>query len=93
MIRVNFSSTEYQFSHGHTPRGRGSWAFEVDCNTTTQKAIMLNPEFHGIVRVEDQGGAKVILWVKGSCLFTEAKARVAHFLRQHFTAVDVSVAP
>ena len=53
---------------------------------------MLNPEFHGIVRVEDQGEAKVIIWVKGSCLFTEAKARVTHFLRQHFTAVDVSVA-
>lgn len=23
-----FSTSEYQFSHGRSPRGRGSWAFE-----------------------------------------------------------------
>ena len=26
---VEFITTEYQFSHGRTPRGRGSWAFQV----------------------------------------------------------------
>lgn len=24
---TKFNTTEFQFSHGHTPRGRGSWAF------------------------------------------------------------------
>jgi hypothetical protein len=26
-MRVEFNTTEYQFSHGKQPRGRGSWAF------------------------------------------------------------------
>jgi len=25
---VSFDTTEYRFSHGREPRGRGSWAFE-----------------------------------------------------------------
>lgn len=27
MSSFEFITTEFQFSHGHTPRGRGSWAF------------------------------------------------------------------
>ena len=27
MYKVNFDTTDFQFAHGHTPRGRGSWAF------------------------------------------------------------------
>ena len=26
---IRFNDSEYQFSHGKTPRGRGSWAFSV----------------------------------------------------------------
>lgn len=26
-MAVEFNTTDYVFSHGHTPRGRGSWAF------------------------------------------------------------------
>lgn len=26
---VEISTSEYEFSHGHKPRGRGSWAFEI----------------------------------------------------------------
>lgn len=26
---IEFNTTEYQFSHGKTPSGRGSWAFEI----------------------------------------------------------------
>jgi hypothetical protein len=26
-MAIEVNTTEYQFSHGHTPRGRGSWAF------------------------------------------------------------------
>lgn len=29
-MRIQFVDTLYQFSHGHTPRGRGSWAFAFD---------------------------------------------------------------
>lgn len=28
-MRIEFNDTQYQFSHGRTPRGRGSWAFEI----------------------------------------------------------------
>jgi len=93
-MKATFDTSHYEFSHGHTPRGRGSWAFMVSCESQTQKDLMLNPQIHGIVRAErdhdsDDG---LILWVVGSCLYTEAKARVSHFLRGHFLRVDVSVA-
>ena len=26
---IEVSTTEYQFSHGKLPRGRGSWAFQI----------------------------------------------------------------
>jgi hypothetical protein len=26
---IKFSTSEYQVIHGHTPRGRGSWAFQI----------------------------------------------------------------
>ena len=28
-MRVEVYTTEYQFSHGHAPRGTGCWAFEI----------------------------------------------------------------
>lgn len=28
-MAITFDTTEYRFSHGHEPRGRGSWAFEI----------------------------------------------------------------
>jgi len=28
--RIHFNDTEYRFSHGAAPRGRGSWAFSVN---------------------------------------------------------------
>ena len=27
-MKVTFNMTEYAFSHGHAPRGRGNWAFK-----------------------------------------------------------------
>lgn len=29
-MAVEFDTREYQFSHGRSPRGRGSWAFFFD---------------------------------------------------------------
>lgn len=26
---IDVSTTKYELSHGHKPRGRGSWAFEI----------------------------------------------------------------
>lgn len=28
-MRARFETAEFEFSHGRTPRGRGSWAFQV----------------------------------------------------------------
>ena len=28
-MTIEVSTTEYEFSHGHKPRGRGAWAFEI----------------------------------------------------------------
>lgn len=27
-MKTAFNTSRYQFSHGHAPRGRGTWAFE-----------------------------------------------------------------
>ena len=32
---MKINTTEYELSHGHTPRGRGAWAFQVDGTNTT----------------------------------------------------------
>ena len=28
-MKIRVSTTEYEFSHGRKPRGRGSWAFDL----------------------------------------------------------------
>lgn len=32
MIPVEINTTEYQAAHGHKPRGRGAWAFDIQGN-------------------------------------------------------------
>lgn len=43
-MALEFITTDYEFSHNHTPRGRGSWAFcegrNPDC---TSNAILWSP--------------------------------------------------
>jgi hypothetical protein len=29
MIKIEFTTSEFEFSHGRKPKGRGSWAFEA----------------------------------------------------------------
>lgn len=36
-MRVEFNTTEYQFSHGKQPRGRGSWAFAFSRNAPVEE--------------------------------------------------------
>lgn len=35
-MRVEVSTTQYQFAHGKAPRGRGYWAFEFPGQGTNQ---------------------------------------------------------
>lgn len=43
-MAIYFIDTEYKFSHGHPPRGRGSWAFSVERNPdSTDPAILWSP--------------------------------------------------
>lgn len=37
---VEVSTGEYEFSHGHKPRGRGAWAFEIAGEVTFIPGIM-----------------------------------------------------
>lgn len=93
-MKTEFLTTEYQFSHGHTPRGRGSWAFEVECNTQLQFDSLLDPAGHGVVRANatDKSG-EVQIWTRGSTTYSEAKAQVSLFLRPHFTSLVINVCP
>lgn len=29
-MTIEFNTSEFQFSHGHTPKGRGSWVFKIN---------------------------------------------------------------
>jgi len=31
-ISVQINTSEYEFSHGHKPRGKGTWAFDIQGN-------------------------------------------------------------
>ncbi|MBI4291307.1 MAG: hypothetical protein HY661_07510 [Betaproteobacteria bacterium] len=92
-MKTNFLTNQYELTHRHLPRGRGGWLFEVTCKTALQKSSMMEPQFHGIVRVEasPEKIENLILVPVGSCTYSEAKARVKHFLRGHFTEVDIDV--
>ena len=39
MTKVEFNTREYEFSHGRTPRGRGSWAFFFDRSMPVDQAF------------------------------------------------------
>lgn len=38
-MMIEFSTREYQFSHGHMPRGRGSWAFFFNNEQAIEQAF------------------------------------------------------
>lgn len=40
--RVEFSTTDYQMSHGRQPRGYGSWAFFFTRNAPVEEAFWVN---------------------------------------------------
>ncbi len=38
-MAITFNTVAYEFSHGRTPRGRGSWAFAAVRNPDTKDII------------------------------------------------------
>ena len=42
-MQVVFDTSEYQFSHGASPKGRGSWAFSADPLARTAGEIIWTP--------------------------------------------------
>jgi hypothetical protein len=97
--KFNFDSSEYKFSHGHSPRGRGSWAFEVS-PTDVDVALLKrsvdrfndSPPRVGVARVgvarldaTTYGGHLLLLWLPSST-FTEAK-RLAKAIVRHASYV------
>jgi len=92
-MTTNFLTNQYEFTHGHLPRGRGGWLFQVTCKTALQKSCLMDQQFQGVVRVQEalDDPESVILAPVGSCTYSEAKARMKHFLRGHFTAVEITV--
>lgn len=96
-MTITFRTTEYEFSHGRAPRGGGSWAFQVECTSPEQKSAMMAPREAGTVSVYETGKPEDLqIWANGCATFTEAKARVKRFLRQHFAgagSVQVTVLP
>lgn len=57
-MRVDFATTEFEFSHGRQPRGFGSWAFSLERNPDVSSPA--GPA---------EGG---VIWTH-SCSYTEAK--------------------
>jgi len=93
-MKVEFLTHEYEFSHGHLPRGRGCWAFEVECESEDQRTLILDPQRHGVLRAEMTDVPEVVqLWTRGGVTYGEAKAQARMFLRTHFDRVSVVVCP
>ena len=38
-MAIEFSTSEFERSHGHLPRGMGNWAFAEDRNATDDKIL------------------------------------------------------
>jgi hypothetical protein len=56
-MALEFDTTEYEFSHGRKPRGRGGWVFEK---------YLPHPAGNGFVD-------RFVFWAKGGQTLTEAK--------------------
>ena len=92
-MRTEFDTQEFEFSHGHLPRGRGCWAVEIECETLPQLELILT-ESHRLIRTErTERPAQLQLWTQGSTTYGEAKTQVKNFLRIYFDEVSINVCP
>ena len=85
-----FDTREYERSHLNTPRGRGSWAFEIYGVAQHDHEMIVKPagiysEADPISTVEVLGNGSYRIWTRGSTTYGEAKKAIRKFL----TGVDV----
>lgn len=73
-MAIEVNTSEYQFSHGHAPRGRGGWAFRMRC-TLGSKDAQGNP-VDGAIFWARQGD-------NTSLTYGEAKAVALAYARHH----------
>lgn len=64
-LDVTFNDTEYRFSHGRAPRGRGSWAFAESRDPGGEVTFSPSMTFGEACRwvkrlVKDQGGTGAV---------------------------------
>jgi hypothetical protein len=45
MTQVRVHTTDYQFAHGHMPRGTGTWAFFFNRNASVDQAFWFSGSF------------------------------------------------
>ena len=88
--RVEFSTNEYEFSHGKQPRGRGSWAFEIDARCFAVETLerlrgIWNADHDfKITHIDAQlyaNRGKVVVWFS-SGLYREARATMLWLMRE-----------
>ena len=83
--RVQFSTSEYEFAHGHRPHGFGPWAFDVERSSfdiEKLRAVIDAMNQHrphaGCGSVEDVDGV-IRVWMPAG-KFSDCKAAVARIL-------------
>jgi len=79
---VSFDTTEYEFSHGHTPRGRGGWAFRF---LTMDGAVRNEAEVARSPHADPE-----VFWAPSPLLFGEAK-KWARAKARELGACDVEI--
>jgi hypothetical protein len=57
-MRIEFITTDYQFSHGKLPRGLGSWAFSYLRNPTMDQIFWVHGTFSEAKKVARQKAQK-----------------------------------
>ena len=77
-MKIEFTDSQYVRSHGHSPRGRGRWAFQPTTGYEAYDRQMINePEF----------------WATGTLTEAKRKAR-AHYAEQDLAAdVAIAILP
>lgn len=68
-MKVEFSTTEYEWAHGHAPRGRGWWCFEARGQEFWAEGLMTLSEAKRIARdhfksiMQEDGAATISIRV------------------------------
>jgi len=71
---MNTRTTQYTAAHGHAPRGRGFWAFDVTCYSQAVRERVAWLAGRDALRPDTR---TYVVFVPGAHTFTEAKRLVA----------------